>query len=120
MTHQHENPDALAGAGDLAAWQIDRKWRALPYVKAYWNGPKGHTLYLADRDYCVIAYRKTSGEWARGFSESLHGCAMHNAAYIWTPGIGESPEVNPRTLTDLITRCSRHRATAWLIEEVTR
>ena len=102
---------------DLAAWRRGDRWRRLPYARAVWAGPHGRTEYLADRDYRVIAYRDADGRWTRGKGESLGGCAMINRAeYQWTPGRGSSPAVNIRTLHDLLSRCARHPATAWVVE----
>jgi len=101
----------------LAVWQHGRAWRRLPYARGVWDGPCGRCEYLSDRDYRVIAYRVTSGAWRRGHGESLQGCAMIEATYIWSPGSGDSPAVNTATLADLLSRCARHPSTAWLIEE---
>lgn len=101
----------------LKTWQRGKAWRRLPYAKGIWAGPYGRTEYLADRDYCVIAYRDASGTWQPGSRESLIGHAMINRAeYTWTPGRGSSPAVNASVLADLLARCARHPATAWVIE----
>lgn len=100
----------------LAFWQHDKRWRTLPYVKSVWDGPHGRTEYLADRDYRIIAYRDESGSWQRGHHEDPQGCAMGEGSYIWTPGTGASPAVNTATLNDLLSRCARHPATAWVVE----
>jgi len=109
MKH-HLSPDLLT------VWQHGQRWRTLPYVKGVWDGPYGRTEYLADRDYQVIAYRVTSGAWQRGHGETLQGCAMIEASYMWAPGSGASPAVSTATLGDLLSRCARHPSTAWVIE----
>jgi hypothetical protein len=106
--HRFPNP--------LTAWQQGQNWRTLPYVKGVWDGPFGRTEYLADRDYRIIAYRDVSDTWERGGRETLQGCFMVEASYIWSPGSGASPAVNAATLGDLLSRCARHPSTAWVIE----
>jgi len=101
----------------IQLWQRGRAWRRLPYVKGMWAGPMGRTMYLADRDYRIIAYRDPAGTWRRGHGESLMGYPMICAGeYQWTPGRGSSPAVNAQTLADILARCASHAATVWIIE----
>ena len=103
----------------LKTWQHGNAWRKLPYVKAQWDGPKGRTSYLADRDYRVIAYRAPDGRWMRASGESLSGCAMLDAGvYQYCPAQGGTPRDHRNILVNLLDRCAEHPSTAWLIDEV--
>ena len=114
QTERYEAPD-WPPPGALRFWREHRRWRSLPYVKARWNGPHGTIGYVADRNYCVIAYMQ-DGQLVRGAGESLQGYSKDHETehYFWTPGIGDSPEVNDKTLVDLLRRCAARPATQWI------
>ena len=101
----------------LRFWREKRRWLSLPYRRGRWKGPYGRRDYIVDRKYRVIAFA-ADGQWVRGWREPLAGCCMcsETAESFWIPETGTSPQINDKTLVDLLRRCAANPATVHVLE----
>lgn len=124
---------------DPASWQRGSRWRLLPWSRAIVAGPLGHCEYLCSRDRHMIAYRNHAGRWLPGTGENLTGCTVYPGTWdmVWPvpsrcacrPARGrclgfrihrdlpDGEQFAPcdPPLVDVLERCARHPATAWIL-----